>query len=114
MDGCVTVVITVYMGRICLCKYVRLMHGALSGMSPIRAVSLSSCQRHLNRTTGPEPDINSLTDECVWVLRINFLNVSRFLFLLHWWHRRIAVLRQGPWAPASSETQLLDKMPKLN
>ncbi len=80
MDGCVTVVITVYMGRICLCKYVRLMHGALSGMSPIRAASLSSCQSHLNRTTGPEPDSNSSTDERVWVLRIYFLPSLTFFF----------------------------------
>ncbi len=80
MDGCVTVVITVYMGRICLCKYVCLMHGALSGMSPIRAASLSSCQSHLNRTTGPEPDSNSSTDERVWVLHIYFLPSLTFFF----------------------------------
>lgn len=76
MDGSVTVVITVYMGRICLCKYVRLMHGGLSGMSPIRPASLSSCQSHLNRTTGPEPDSNSSTDECVWVCAFIFCRLS--------------------------------------
>lgn len=76
MDGSVTVVITVYMGRICLCKYVRLMHGGLSGMSPIRPASLSSCQSHLNRTTGPEPDSNSSTDECVWVCTFIFCRLS--------------------------------------
>lgn len=62
--GAVSVVITGYMGRICLCKYVCLMHGGLSRLSALEAVSLSPCHRPLSRVTGPEPDSNS-SPRCV-------------------------------------------------
>lgn len=60
----VSAVITGYMGRICLCKYVCLMHGGLSRLSALEAVSLSPCHRPLSRATGPEPDSNS-SPRCV-------------------------------------------------
>lgn len=64
MAGAVSAVITGYMGRICLCKYVCLMHGGLSRLSALEAVSLSPCHRPLSRATGPEPDSNS-SPRCV-------------------------------------------------
>lgn len=62
--GAVSAVITGYMGRICLCKYVCLMHGGLSRLSALEAVSFSPCHRPLSRATGPEPDSNS-SPRCV-------------------------------------------------
>lgn len=82
--GAVSAVITGYMGRICLCKYVCLMHGGLSRLSALEAVSLSPCHRPLSRATGPEPDSNS-SPRCVCV----FFSLSHTPFPIAM-HRSVA------------------------